>query len=309
MASEKNRRLINLVIALLATKKYLTKPQIFKAVTGYDGNPEAADRMFERDKEELRALGIEIEMKSIDPFFGDEIGYRIAPERYRFNLGPLTSEEVSILALAAEAWRESAISDLARNTALRLESLGIASDFENFNLNTIPLRAPNHFVEILEAIETSKVIELSYFNTEAQVEIKLLAPHGIYSKGNKWYLFAQDLDSNQFKSYRFDRISGTIKFTKKTFERESEISLPDVHFPSFDAIVEIRRDRCLELVSRGNLIEEDEEWQRFSMTFESEAAARYEILKVTPDIKVLQPVSLASDISKALSELANLHAR
>lgn len=307
MASEKNSRLINLVIALLATKKYLTKPQIFKAVAGYDGSPEAADRMFERDKEELRALGIEIEMKSIDPLFEDEIGYRIAPERYRFNLGPLTSEEVSILALAAEAWRESAISDLARNTSLRLESLGIASDFDNFNLNAIPLRAPSNFIEILESIETTKVIELSYLNPEAQIESKVLAPHGIYSKGSKWYLFALDLNSDQFKSYRFDRISGNIKMTKRSFNRR-DVSLPTVHFSSFDALIEIRRDRSPELVSKGRLVEEGEEWQRLKITFESEVTARYEILKLTPDIKVLEPISLVSEISKALSDLSRLHA-
>jgi proteasome accessory factor B len=88
MASEKNSRLINLVIALLATKKFLTKPQIFKAVAGYEGNAEATDRMFERDKEELRALGIEIEIRAIDPLFEDDIGYRLRPERYRLDLGP-----------------------------------------------------------------------------------------------------------------------------------------------------------------------------------------------------------------------------
>ena len=58
MASEKNERLVNLTIALLATKKFLTKAQIFKAVSGYEGSPEASDRMFERDKEELRSLEI-----------------------------------------------------------------------------------------------------------------------------------------------------------------------------------------------------------------------------------------------------------
>ena len=64
MASEKSERLVNLVIALLATKKYLTKNQIFSAVPGYEGTPDSKDRMFERDKEDLRAIGINIEMKS-----------------------------------------------------------------------------------------------------------------------------------------------------------------------------------------------------------------------------------------------------
>ena len=98
----------NLVIALLATKKYLTKNQIFRAVAGYEGSQEATDRMFERDKEELRSLGIQIEMKGIDPLFDDEIGYRIIPDRYRFDLGPLTKQEITLLALASQAWKESA---------------------------------------------------------------------------------------------------------------------------------------------------------------------------------------------------------
>ena len=156
MASEKNERLVNLTIALLATKKYLTKAQIFTAVAGYEGSSEATDRMFERDKEELRALGIEIEMKNIDPLFDDEIGYRISPERYRFNLGELNTEEVSLLALAAEAWKESALSDIARSTSVRLQSLGINSDFSDLPLAPTIANVPPNISDI-------KIFELNNF--------------------------------------------------------------------------------------------------------------------------------------------------
>ena len=189
MASEKNERLINLTIALLATKKYLTKTQIFNAVPGYEGSNEATDRMFERDKEELRSLGIEIEMKSIDPFFEDEIGYRISPERYKFDLGSLTAEEVALLALAAEAWKESALSDLARSTSIRLQSLGINSNFSDLPLAPTIANVPPNFSEILEAIELSKIITFNYVNLQEQKEPKELAPLGIYSQSNRWYLY------------------------------------------------------------------------------------------------------------------------
>ncbi|MFM8921237.1 MAG: helix-turn-helix transcriptional regulator [Candidatus Nanopelagicaceae bacterium] len=307
MASEKNSRLINLVIALLATKKFLTKPQIFKAVSGYEGSAEAADRMFERDKEELRSLGIAIEMKSIDPLFEDEIGYRIAPERYRLDLGKLTPEEVSILALAAEAWRESAIADVARSTALRLESLGIVADFEEFPIFSTALRTPTTLLDALEAIESARIINLDYLDSEDISETKRLAPHGIYSKSSNWYLFALDLESHQFKSYRFDRIDGEIKVTKKGFERV-QVPLPEVHFPSSDAILEIRRDRVPELFAKAELLDDGDEWQRVKLTFESESIAKYLILKYTPDVKVLEPISLVSSITKSLSELALIHA-
>ena len=75
--SRKIERLINLTIALLATKRYLTKNEIFTSVEGYEGSPETRERMFERDKDDLRNLGIQIEVGGFDPAFDDEAGYRI----------------------------------------------------------------------------------------------------------------------------------------------------------------------------------------------------------------------------------------
>jgi len=65
--SRKSERLINLTIALLATKRFITKSEIFKTIEGYEGNAESKERMFERDKDDLRSLGIEIEVGSFDP--------------------------------------------------------------------------------------------------------------------------------------------------------------------------------------------------------------------------------------------------
>ena len=77
--SRKSERLVNLTIALLATKRYLTKSEIFRTLEGYEGTTETKERMFERDKDDLRKLGIEIEVGSFDPLFEDEPGYRIKP--------------------------------------------------------------------------------------------------------------------------------------------------------------------------------------------------------------------------------------
>jgi hypothetical protein len=85
--SRKTERLVNLTIALLATKRYITKSEIFRTVDGYEGSDESKERMFERDKDDLRNLGIEIEVGTFDPLFEDESGYRIKPENYQFQLG------------------------------------------------------------------------------------------------------------------------------------------------------------------------------------------------------------------------------
>ena len=306
MASEKNERLINLTIALLATKKYLTKAQIFQAVPGYEGSSEATDRMFERDKEELRALGIEIEMKSVDPLFEDEIGYRISPERYKFDLGSLTSEEVAVLALAAEVWKESALSDMARSTSIRLQSLGINSNFSDLALVPTISNVPPNFSEILEAIELSKAIQISYLNLEDKPESKQLAPLGIYSQANRWYLYAIDLEKNEQRSYRLDRIDGLIKRTKQEFSKP-EFTLPKNHFPEIDVVYKVRRDHAMELLHKSEVISEDDEWITCRKSFGSENDAVNRILQFSPNVVALQPVQIVSAVTKALAELMRLH--
>lgn len=306
MASEKNSRLINLVIALLATKKYLTKPQIFKAVEGYEGSPEAADRMFERDKEELRALGIEIEMKSIDPLFEDEIGYRIRPERYRIDLGSLTSEEIGTLAIAAEAWRNTAFEDVARSTALRLESLGVAADFAELPTLDARFQAPELLFDLISSIEAEEEISINYFNINNELEVKQVAPHGIYSRGPNWYLYALDINEELFKSYRLDRIEGEIKRSKRKFVPR-EFTLPETHFPSISTVLEIRRDTASELMSKSHKIDEKDDWIKVKCDFESETSALTQILKNTPNVKVIEPETLLNKIKQALDQLVRLH--
>ena len=82
MTTRKTERILNLTICLLVADRYLTKDRIREAVEGYhDLSDGAFERTFERDKDELRALGVPIEVGSFDVFFDDEPGYRIRPQR------------------------------------------------------------------------------------------------------------------------------------------------------------------------------------------------------------------------------------
>ena len=64
MSRRKTERLLGLVVCLLSSERYLTAIQIRAAVPGYPESFEAFKRMFERDKEELRELGIPLETGS-----------------------------------------------------------------------------------------------------------------------------------------------------------------------------------------------------------------------------------------------------
>ena len=93
-AAAKTERLLNLVLALLSTRRPLTKGQIRAAVPQYEQSDDAAfDRMFERDKDELRDLGIPIVTEHIDTFFQDEPGYRIDRREYALPPIEFTAEQ------------------------------------------------------------------------------------------------------------------------------------------------------------------------------------------------------------------------
>ena len=119
MSAQKTERLINLTLALLATKRYLTKSEIFKAVAGYSGSAETMERMFERDKDELRSLGIAIEVKGIDPLFEDEQGYLIRSETFQLSENEFTKEELLYLTMAANLWHDSALGSDSRRHFLK----------------------------------------------------------------------------------------------------------------------------------------------------------------------------------------------
>ena len=279
---------------------------IFKAVLGYEGASEATDRMFERDKEELRSLGIEIEMKSIDPLFDDEIGYRILPERFRFNLGEVTGGELALLALASEAWKESALADVARTTSVRLQSLGVNADFSEIPLAPTISNVPENISDILEAIDSNKAIKFEYTNLNNQAEAKEVAPLGIYSQSSRWYLFAMDLGKQEQRSYRLDRISSEIKRSAKSFVKP-EFKMPSSHFPQCEVLMKVRRDYATELTVNSELVAEDADWITYKKSFDSEYVAISEILKFSPNVLAIQPVSVVSGVTAALSRLFELH--
>jgi proteasome accessory factor B len=74
--------------------------------------------MFERDKDDLRSLGITIDVGTFDPLFNDEAGYRIKSENYQLDLGEISPTEISLLSLAADAWQGAAFSDAAQGALL-----------------------------------------------------------------------------------------------------------------------------------------------------------------------------------------------
>ena len=107
MTARKAERLMNLTICLLVARTYITKDRIRQAVDGYhDLTDEAFDRMFDRDKDELRVLGIPIELGSVVRGFDDEVGYRIHRDQFELPEITLEADEAAVRSVALEAVAE-----------------------------------------------------------------------------------------------------------------------------------------------------------------------------------------------------------
>lgn len=142
MAARKSERLMNLFIALLVTRQYLSKGQIRDALDGYAGLEDGAfNRMFERDKEELRELGIALETGSDDKYFDNEPGYRIKRDSVELPEIELTREESAVIGIAAQVWEHAGRAGESARALSKLKSVGIEIDTNLLGMNQPHLSA------------------------------------------------------------------------------------------------------------------------------------------------------------------------
>ena len=209
--SRKSERLVNLTIALLATKRYLTKSEIFNSVDGYEGTAETKERMFERDKDDLRSLGIDIEVGSFDPLFNDEAGYKIKQEKYQFELGDISSTEVALLSLAAEAWQEASFGDVAQRALLKLRSIGIPSDELSIPATVQKLNDGGQDLSLItQAIAQSQRLAFDYLDSNLSVKMRSVVPIALSTRNGFWYLSGVDQEIQEIRTFRVDRINSAI---------------------------------------------------------------------------------------------------
>ncbi len=120
---------MNLIFTLLVTRQYLSKDQIRQAIADYrESNQVAFERKFERDKEELRELGIAVETGTNDKYFDDEPGYRIRRDTAELPDLDLTREEAAVLGLAAQVWEHAGLASSSTSALVKLKAAGVDVD-------------------------------------------------------------------------------------------------------------------------------------------------------------------------------------
>lgn len=310
--SRKIERLINLTIALLATKRYLTKSEIFRTVEGYEGSAETKERMFERDKDDLRSLGISIDVGSFDPLFNDEAGYRIKSDNYQLNLGEITPTEISLLSLAADAWQGAALADAAQNAILKLSSIGVPADpIDIPGLSPKLSNSSKDLETITAAIGNSDFLVFDYLSTDLLAEQRTIIPIALSNKAGFWYVSGVDHDVQEVRTFRFDRVMGsiTVKKNKDPFEFPSEFELDQIDSTATisAAIIDVRKGKGHALRSLVTSLKDLGEWDQIRVPIFSIEYLTAQILWHGEDVFVHEPADLRDNIVEQLQALAINH--
>lgn len=212
MSQRKTERLLNLVICLLATRRHLTLDRIREAVPGYPESDEAFKRMFERDKEELRELGIPLETGSTS-VWDDELGYRIRPAAYELPPISLESDEAAALALAARVWQHASMAEAASGALLKLRAAGVETgDATPPGIEPRVDTTEPSFPALWRAVRDRRPVSFDYRPPPArEVQPRRLEPWGVVSWHGRWYVAGHDRDRNAVRVFRLSRIVGEVR--------------------------------------------------------------------------------------------------
>lgn len=310
--SRKNERLVNLTIALLATKRYLTKNEIFRNIEGYEGSAEAKERMFERDKDDLRKLGIQIEVGGLDPLFDDEAGYRIRPENYALSLRDLTPTQVTLLSLAAQAWQDAAFTDLSQQALRKLTSIGLDTDSSQ-----LPVMSPNlvgadeNLRNALDALTSLTTIEFDYLNIDGVAQKRQLQVYGVQARKSHWYLIGLDTEKRAIRNFRVDRIQGVVAAigTAQSYEIPTSFEIAELE-PAIEtplAVLRVRPGAGYQLRRMTTSIETADDWDLLEVPIFDLDFVTSLILWHGEDVIVSSPVQLKSAVVTALEKLVKIH--
>src|SRR3954452_19411859 len=234
MAARRAERLVNLVICLLSTRQFLTAERIRDAVPGYEAGDgakatdEAFKRMFERDKAELRELGIPLETGRNSSFDAED-GYRIRRGDYELPPIEFDAAEAAAVGLAARLWQSATLGEPARQALIKLRAAGTEIRAADAPGAVPHLDASDPSLPaLLEAARTSTVVRFDYQKSGAgAAERRPLEPWGVLSWRRRWYVAGYDRDREEPRSFRLSRISGRIEMVGKAraFERPEKVDL------------------------------------------------------------------------------------
>lgn len=324
MSKRKLERLLNLTLCLMATSRYLSVREIADLVEGYEpgGTAEseiAFRRMFERDKEELRELGVPLETGT-PRSYDDEVGYRIRRRDYALPDLHLDADEAAALGLAARLWSSASLATASAGALRKLRAAGIDLRDAPAGLEPRVDVTEPAFDPCLAAVREGRAIRFRYRRPGVPETMQReVEPWGVVSWRGRWYLVGFDRGRQDTRVFRLGRVEGAVTpiGARGVVERPADLDLTAVvesvepaDLPEQEARLRLRPGTGWSLrraypAERTDAGTADE----ITIAFRDVERLADQLVGLGADVEVLQPAELRDAVRRRLQAALEVHTR
>ena len=310
---DRTERLLNLVICLMASPTAVPRAQIERQIPGYSeaATASAFERMFERDKDELRSMGIPVE--TVTDAHGEVLGYRIPQDRYALADVDLSLAERAAISVAAQVWGQAVMAPAAGAALRKLETMG--AGLEQWSpaglQGSVELTTSDGaLLPLMTAIRQDRTVSFDYqAPTDDTARRRTVSPWGLRSASGHWFLVGFDHDRAAERTFRVSRIAGTVAVSHHARELQPpegfDISAPGpgggADDESLRATVRIRPGRGAALRRRAVLVHGVDPWAAEELTVQASSLDEMAALVCAAgdDAVVIEPAALVAAVVAA----------
>lgn len=206
---DSSERLVNLALLLASCPRPLSAEQCRSAGLGYPSGQDSAAfiRMFERDKDALRAAGLVIDVTDDD---GTE-AYRLNAEATYARPVELAADEIAAIRAVSAALALDPGFPFREDLAYALGKLGTAG--AEGTLATTELAEDGGSAgrtldarALAEAVQTRKTVTFDYTNAAGETRHRTVDPYGVFFREGVWYVAGRDRDADAIRTFAVSRI-------------------------------------------------------------------------------------------------------
>jgi len=198
MSAAKIERLITLMNELLGSPRPVSSDELRHRVPGYPENTDSFKRAFERDKVELREMGVPLLVELVPGVDPPVQGYRIRPSDYNLRDPGLEPDELEALNLAAAVVGSSG--GMGQRALYKLGGATAAGE----PVAEIP--ADPDLVAAFTGVSERRSLTFTYRD-----RVRIVDPYRLEFARGRWYLKGLDHDHGEQRWYRMSRIDGGVE--------------------------------------------------------------------------------------------------
>ncbi|WP_314193155.1 WYL domain-containing protein [uncultured Arthrobacter sp.] len=330
MSAQRTERLLNLLIALLNSRYGLRRSELREKIyAGGAASDATFGRMFERDKNDLRDFGFDVETVTDLGWSSDDPGttrYRIGKESNRLPDVELTPDEWTVLLLASQLWEQAALGTAASNALRKLQAAGGLADVE-LPAGVQPRIKPagQAFEDLVAAMHAQHAVRFRYLaGSTGREEERTVEPWGLGSRFGQWYLVGFDRGRGAKRFFRLSRFTSAVTILEREaftppagFNVRAQLnSLPEL--PVSAAVVDVRSGKLLGLRKRaagatGSADADpdaatgamaDAGWDRLTVPYRDAEVLGEELASYGPNVRVVAPAELSAAVQRRLANAA-----